>query len=66
MRDNEPQLRPSMATNAAQSCSTGRVDAALLQLARLLGRQAARDALGSKAPGVDATFSPNSKAPDHD
>lgn len=66
MRDNEPQLRPSKATNATLSPSAERVDAALLQLARLLGRQAARDALRSEAPGAEETSSPNSKVPDHD
>lgn len=46
MRDRKPLSQPSMAPDPGP-CAAERMNAALVQLARLLGRQAARDWLST-------------------
>lgn len=48
MRDSKPLSRPSTPTRA-EGNPTERIEAALLQLAGLLGRRAARDWLSAEA-----------------
>ena len=47
MRDNDSLPSPSTASSTAENGSADRAEAALLLLAQLLGRQAARDWLSA-------------------